>query len=521
MSANEGEIKKPQPLEFEPQGKSINDFIETAGERTYRLKKQQQKAKPKNESMTRQRKHFLFINPGTEKINLLRYALRQNKPLPKWCEQGTFARLFELKRNKIFFENMEVLTTEEKRKVVKESYFDPTKPATIEKIFLLYRETYANLSKRNVRDTLKSLEVYQLIHRRRRPPKVLGKMHLTKPGVIAADLFWPKQKEKKVLIGWDETICLCVMDCWSRFSRVYPLERKTKPLILKGLEKFFKDMMSHGHRPRVFLSDKGAEFMNLAESALFKKWKVETFNSPTGTPVHIVESLQSQYMRRAEIFRTAGITENPSHVMHLISGQLNNQPRRQFENKSPLQLLSLSKPQRKEANAFSLEHKPYQETVLPGLPHLLQGQKCRFLTWTRKEQVEGKKKGYFEKWSRSIHTVRKMIRIDKNKDVFKYYLTDMPNYFWRHELLKVGKVDSVVPKLFKIKEKGINEQGDWVEQYEKLKNKPKPKPKKLKYVAPKPKKKKPGYKKLNFNVDESNIIAGPRRRRKPRVNYAE
>ena len=87
--------------------------------------------------------------------------------------------------------------------------------------------------------------------------------------------------------------------------------------------------------------------------------------------------------------------------------------------------------------------------------------------------------------------------------------------------MKVGKVDSVVPKLFKIKEKGINEQGDWVEQYDKLKIKPKPKPKKLKYVAPKPKKKKPGYKKLNFNVDESNIIAGPRRRRKPRVNYAE
>ena len=114
MSANEGEIKKPQPLvEFEPQGKSINDFIETAGERTYRLKKQQQKAKPKNESMSPQRKHFLFINPGTEKINLLRYALKENKPLPKWCEQGTFAKLFQLKPNgKLFFENMQVLSSE-------------------------------------------------------------------------------------------------------------------------------------------------------------------------------------------------------------------------------------------------------------------------------------------------------------------------------------------------------------------------------------------------------------------------
>ena len=405
MSANEGEIKKPQPLEeFEPQGKSINDFIETAGERTYRLKKQQQKAKPKNESMTRQRKHFLFINPGTEKINLLRYALRQNKPLPKWCEQGTFARLFELKGNKIFFENMEVLTTEEKRKVVKESYFDPTKPATIEKIFLLYRETYANLSKRNVRDTLKSLETYQLNYRRQRPPKVLGKMNLTAPGVIVADIFFPSK------LLWDTKPCLCIMDCWSRFSRVYVLERKTKALTLKAFDKFFRELMGLGHRPRVLLTDKGSEFVGLPNSDLFRKWKLETFHSPTGTPVHIVESLQSQYMRRAEIYRTSAITDNISHLMHLISEQLNKQPRRQFQNKTPLQLLSLTKSQRSESNSYNLEHRSYQETVISGLPTLLQGQKCRFLTWTRKEQVEGKKKGYSEKWSRSIHTIRKMIR---------------------------------------------------------------------------------------------------------------
>ena len=343
MTTNESIIKQSQPLEkFEPQGKSINDFIESASERVYRLKKQQQLAKPKNETMTKERKHFLFINPGTEKINLLRYALRNNAPLPKWCEQGTFARNFEFKGGKIYFENMEVLTTEEKRKVVKEAYFDPLKPATIEKIFLLYREKYANLSKRNVRDILKSLETYQLIHRRRRPPKVLGK-HLTKPGVVAADLFWPKQKEKKVEIGWEKTICLCVMDCWSRYSRVFPLENKSKELILKGLEEFFKELMSHGHKPRIFLSDKGSEFAQLETSPLFRKWKIETFSSPTGTPVHIVESLQSQYMRRAEIYRTAGITENPRHLMHLISEQLNKQPRRQFENKSPIQLLTLTK----------------------------------------------------------------------------------------------------------------------------------------------------------------------------------
>ena len=62
-----------------------------------------------------------------------------------------------------------------------------------------------------------------------------------------------------------------------------------------------------------------------------------------------MEALQAQYMRRAEIFRTAAITNDVGHVMHLISGQLNSQPRRQFDNKTPLQLLGLSMAERKEA----------------------------------------------------------------------------------------------------------------------------------------------------------------------------
>ena len=94
-----------------------------------------------------------------------------------------------------------------------------------------------------------------------------------------------------------------------------------------------------------------------------------------------------------------------------------------------------------------------------------------------------------------------MIRIQKNKDVFKYYISDMPNYFWRHELLKVSDVDANVPKLFALKESGI---------YENAVPKPKPKPKP---------KKKPGSKKLNFNIDQSNIVKRPRRKKK--VNYAQ
>ena len=72
--------------------------------------------------------------------------------------------------------------------------------------------------------------------------------------------------------------------------------------------------------------------------------------------------------------------------------------------------------------------------------------------------MEGKKKGYSEKWSRSVHIVKKKIRIVKNEDVFKYFIIGQANFFWRHELLKIRKVDDKVPKTFELKEKIVYEE---------------------------------------------------------------
>ena len=504
VEAHKKVIAAGQPAEeFEPQKESFNDLIETPADRTYRLRKQLARAKPARQSMSRARRHLLFINPGTEKIRLVRYSLKTGRALPKFCQQGNLGDKFRLVNGKLYFEDQRVLDDEEKRRVVKKLYFDPREGSTVETIWLKARREFANLSKANVKKILGSIEAYQLNHRRRRPPKVLGKMNLRSPGVIAADMFFPSKNL------WETAPCLTIMDCWSRYSRVFVLERKTKALTLRCFEKFFREMMSLGHRPRVLLSDRGSEFAGLPNSELFKKWKVTSFHSPTGAPVHIVEALQAQYMRRAEIYRTAGITEKPSHIMHMISEQLNKQPRRQYDNKTPEQLLKLTKAQRKEANAFSDEHKNNLDVIqLKGLPHLVEGNTVRFLTWTRKEQVEGKVKGYSEKWSRSLHKVRKMIRIKQNRDVFKFYISDMPNYFWRHELLKVvGEVDSELPKRsFELKDKMMYEKGSW----EKPKASGKPKPK---LEKPKPKKI------PKSEISEEFILKRPRR--KKRVDYAK
>ena len=267
MIGKKGKSKEDPSLKFLPSKKSLNQYIESAADRNHRLRKEivrKERNEPRH-TMSKGRRHLLFINPGTEKLNLLRYALANGTPKPKFCDQGTFAQSFTLNGGKLYFENLPVINSEEKAKLVKETYFNPKMPSTIEPIYLMYKDKFANLSKTNVKQGLNQLEVYQLNQRRKKPPKILNKMNLNAPGIIASDMFFPGQ-------GWAKVTCLTIMDCWSRFSRVYVLEKKTKVLTLKCFEKFFKEFLSMGHRPRVLLTDKGSEFIGLPNSALFQKW---------------------------------------------------------------------------------------------------------------------------------------------------------------------------------------------------------------------------------------------------------
>ena len=65
--------------------------------------------------------------------------------------------------------------------------------------------------------------------------------------------------------------------------------------------------------------------------------------APSGTPVLIVEAMNAQYQRRLAVFRTSGLTSDPSEILTAISDQLNSQPRRARAGLSPLQLLGLGK----------------------------------------------------------------------------------------------------------------------------------------------------------------------------------
>ena len=385
--------------------------------------------------MARNRKHLLFMNPGTEKVLQAVAALESGGPLPVWALP--FASHLSVEDHTLYYDDLEVATKETKRELVKRLYFDPKGPSTIRPITDALRDGYANVTKKDVSRILRSLETYQRNFRRRLPGKVQGRMVLTKPGVIMLDTFYPS----KAIDGWrGKYACLCCMDAWSRYSRVYVLANKTGALVQKHIEKFLAEFAGRGHMPRMILCDKGSELKGAA--AAIERYRTKpgdlVHNSVTGQPVLMVENMQSQYQRRMAVFRTASLTDDPSAIMHDISEHLNNQKRPNRGGLTPVQLLSLRPAEIKKVN----DELHVDRGIIPdlkGLPELRVGHSCRILLMTRKEQVDVKMKGFRPKWSRRVYRVLKKTKLQLNPNHFRYYVGSNQSYY-RHELLYIPHV---------------------------------------------------------------------------------
>ena len=385
-------------------------------------------------AVSRKRKHLLFMNPGTDKILDCARAINANESLPLWAEP--FRNHLTAEGSTLLFDGLPMATKEQKREVVKLSYFDPKGASTILPITERLRDQYANVSKNDVRNILRSLETYQRNFRRRLPAKVLGRMVLNKPGVIMMDTFYPSRK----VDGWfGNYSCLCCMDAWSRYSHVYVNEKKDKLTIGKGIERFLAEFASKGHMPRMILMDKGSELK--AAAGAIEKYRTKpgnlVHNSVTGQPVLMVENMQSQYQRRMAVFRTASLTDDPSVIMDDISEHLNNQRRPDRGNLTPVQLLTLSSAERKEINERYRDRTEIPE--VKGLRKLSVGHSVRVLLMTRKEQLDTSQKGFRAKWSRQVFTVLKKTALQLNPNNFRYFVGKSQSYY-RHELLWVPKV---------------------------------------------------------------------------------
>ena len=460
----------PEPWEnsVEDDDSKLNEVLDEPQQRVERILSEPVKKKLRKNRMFlesqigKKRKHLLFMNPGTQKINEALGALTTGGPLPAWAEP--FRQHLRVVKGVLMFDDLPMATTEQKREAVKRQYFDPKAPSTIQPITDALRKTYANVSKRDVQRLLRSLETYQRNFGRRRPPKIMGRMSLKNPGIIAMDMFFPTRK----IAGWEgKWNCLTCMDCWSRYTHVYALVNKKFATVEKAMAMFLQEFASFGFMPRRILADRGTDLapakkvMEIYRAAKDGN-RPMVVHSETAQPINIVEVMNSEVQRHMQVFRTSEITDDPSVLLEDISYAINHKKRPGRGNLTPIQLLSLSKEERERVNEMADEFSDIPE--VQGLPSLQVGNACRVLLWSRKDQAKNAFKGFTAKWSTEVYTVLKKTAIPRNKNNYRYFIGTNKSYF-RHELLKIPRtVDTETYDMVNHRQVYVAPQEDWSDE---------------------------------------------------------
>ena len=84
--------------------------------------------------------------------------LRLGSPRPPWASAK--GGHYEVRGGVLYLDGLKFAKREQKRSLVKGMYFAPQEPATIESITEKLRKAWCNISRRNVRTILRSLETY-------------------------------------------------------------------------------------------------------------------------------------------------------------------------------------------------------------------------------------------------------------------------------------------------------------------------------------------------------------------------
>ena len=389
-----------------------------------------------------------FLNPNDDMILKLHSAVRTGGNLPAWAEFMKDA--LRVQKNTLFLDEKPLYLKQRRHLAVKRTYFNPSFGVSQAAVYDHLDTKIANITRKFVRDSLKRLEHYQRIFPRRLPQNINTKFTYKKPGIISCDCFFPSLQN-----GWlGKRTVLVVADCWSRYTKIYVMTNRAKELVNERVIDFFRQFLKFGHTPRRILCDKGGEFAGLPSvMERFRKRGEKgplVLHSQAGTPVNYIESLNSQVQRMMQVCKK--LTSKPEEVCHLIASAINKQKRKRKGNLTPIEMLRLNQ---REVARLNREYPIPDVNGVPNLPDLQVGDRCRYLLLTRKEQIsslDSDKKGFAIKWSKTLHTVTKKIRLRKNRDVFNFYLhpaapNNKPRY--RHELLKIphGHIDTEIPQM--------------------------------------------------------------------------
>ena len=115
--------------------------------------------------------------------------MKTGSGLPNWAK--SFYDVLEVKKNKLYVEGLPVLMKNEKHNLCKHAYFNPKMPSAPRAIYDKFESKYANLTRSDCINALKSLETYQRLSRRLKPKQITGNLSVNYPGVT---LFIPPRR---------------------------------------------------------------------------------------------------------------------------------------------------------------------------------------------------------------------------------------------------------------------------------------------------------------------------------------
>lgn len=397
----------------------------------------------KHTYLSGKRKQFLFLKISDTKI--LEYITGGTS---KWT--NLFKDNLTIKNSRAYFDGLPILYKSERKKKIKTTYFDPSKPTSQFAIYQYLLENYANITRKEVVRTLHSLELYQRMQTRSHPKKITGRIDVTAPGFLCADTIYPSKKN-----GFNKTVVFTVMDMWSRYGAAYIVTDKRASTIKKAFELFVDTFIQiSGVMPKKLFIDQGSELMML-DSTLEKYCKKSpcVFRSLTAMPVHAIEGYNAILQRKIQIYKEANIISQFKDCLWLVTNSMNNEPVKDKMGYTPIQLLNLPPSMRAEVN----NNYKYRN-IMPAEKNPLQiGDYCRVLLLDRKAQLDSKTKGFPMHWSKNIYIVVRTVHVIKNPGVNKYHLEDiltkerLQGGRFRHEILKIKapieELDKRIPNI--------------------------------------------------------------------------
>ena len=370
----------------------------------------------------------------------------QGKAIVEGTDEPTFLakyRGFKLKKDKLFFEDREVLPPDEKENVIREAYDNEEVPKAMNNMFYWLKRRYVNITDREVRAFIRSQHDYQ--HKRpvRLPAKGRSFIHESRPfRILETDLMFLPEDEK-----WanDSQIIMTMVDRHTRYCFAGFLPSKEAKHTIKFLETVRKHILSLGHRMKGLHSDQGKEFKNDRVGTWCRHHKITQTFQEAYTPAVFIEKFNHTLRRQATRFQFKYDTKRIRDWLKVFVRRYNET--RQVETRvSPSDAVKMSPEERKMLNA-RLREKGLKKVTPQRQPKLVAGDRVRITTLKReKTNTVGHVDTPKSWWSDRIYRVERVVA---RKGHPRYYIKGIAKFFYREALQKVYSYDPTSKKSYK------------------------------------------------------------------------